>query len=1220
MASPSLQPLPMSNVRSVSPGFVLDEDGSESDISESSQKFPLRKSSAKFRKPLSISTQTSVNGRLGSPLQQQQGSADSTERPVNRSHSDGDLSEYLKGFADLKSSLQMAHLTCNTEIRKILEEMQEHIQRGLEVARSMESLKNSAEATSPLTLMSDQIPSVLDEIAKQYDMPQTSSPSLSPTRPSRLLINKDSPRLETIYSADPSQVSSLPSPVLSTSSSDLRRITHRKTKSDTLKLALELDVSTREDKVESPFMKALLEVSSIAQNILDLNLSTLMIPGTAQGIVTHIQSLLHMWKENPDWQLQDLVVRLLIVFASIARLMEHFEEDMRTWALMSNEKAMSNHMNASKSFSSRPSSRPDSAGASVKRDSIFSSIFAQEYSDIGENDEYYEDSEVSHESPPRRSLASRQSSKYKKLYRAPSSITSDSVNRWNYNAFRAAVDEEQNLNVLMELSRDGKVTYVSPAVKKVFQFTQEEVVGSSTIPFLLDPNRNTFMEAALQQTPQARTGLEVCFTARRADGRYIKVEGKGVISYDVDQQMKNIVWVMRPVKVSRGDDSPSLIPRVLETATSAIPEPIPNVDLALCNICERSVPAIHFGIHSEVCLRVHKSEMDLVLLNDEIKNQRTICEEKIGLLTEELCTVEEEIKHLEAGMETPIKYLSYLSLLRTHGENIVKTLDKLKAIKVAKLEEISEQDIQLDSLRGDYTCGSEQDFVWQPDGKTMVDDGVIALALSIYSIGRSTQEFVEQKHKLMIKLQKEALEYQDCLQAEQLLTVEIGIQTQTLGMPSHDSLNSDTKFEVKEIGGVMVKIPSLANLSKNPRESLFFTSANAAGNEGELVSSTGVLSDHSASSSVDSPVQEKMIPQKLKRMPKHNLLRIQTDSDTEDNHRRRGSLRNPRMVVGDKALEIESLASPILSSNPRRPSMMFPFGSNTNLAMSASSVNSSLPSSPSISTPSIRDYEIIKPVSKGAFGSVFLAKKKITGQYFAIKVLKKADMVAKNQVMNIKSERTILTQLDSPYVVKLFSTFQSKNHIYLVMEYLNGGDCAALLKAMGTLSEEWSRQYVSEMIAGLEFLHHRDIVHRDLKPDNMLIDSNGHIKLTDFGLSRAGFIGRRSLGVGDVGTPPKSSLPHSPTISHDGNSLGFQPSYSPFRGHLGRRESLASVSSTDSLVLGSRVAEKLEDKNQKKLVGTPDYLAPESILGLGQGTSVDWVKLTNSVGCGSYTL
>jgi len=130
-------------------------------------------------------------------------------------------------------------------------------------------------------------------------------------------------------------------------------------------------------------------------------------------------------------------------------------------------------------------------------------------------------------------------------------------------------------------------------------------------------------------------------------------------------------------------------------------------------------------------------------------------------------------------------------------------------------------------------------------------------------------------------------------------------------------------------------------------------------------------------------------------------------------------------------------------------------------------------------TTSIKDFDIIKPISKGAFGSVFLAKKKATGDYFAIKVLKKADMIAKNQITNVKAERMILMkQAESPFVAKLYFTFQSKDNLYLVMEYLNGGDCAALIKSLGCLPEEWTKNYIAEVVLGLEYLHQRGIIHR----------------------------------------------------------------------------------------------------------------------------------------------
>ena len=359
--------------------------------------------------------------------------------------------------------------------------------------------------------------------------------------------------------------------------------------------------------------------------------------------------------------------------------------------------------------------------------------------------------------------------------------------------------------------------------------------------------------------------------------------------------------------------------------------------------------------------------------------------------------------------------------------------------------------------------------------------------------------------------------------------------------------------------------------------------------------------------------------------------------------------------------------------------------------------------------PSIKDFEIIKPISKGAFGSVYLSKKKSTAEYFAIKVLKKADMVAKNQVTNVKAERAIMMwQGESDFVAKLYWTFSSKDYLYLVMEYLNGGDCASLIKVLGGLPEDWAKKYLGEVILGVEHLHSRGIVHRDLKPDNLLIDQKGHLKLTDFGLSRMGLVGRqkRALNSGADAAPDllkqgpfarsasmassrSTSLDlhgrsHSPTSTPQmtpndfGTGLG-QPSYfslgpmsqeprrvSTHRSDSGGSELLTHMIGTMSLndhQPGNRSQLVLspaegsegdaaaspdfaslshtttqnsiestrgtppqpampppnwalfdpEDTN-RRFVGTPDYLAPETIRGEPQDETSDWW----SVGCIMY--
>lgn len=173
--------------------------------------------------------------------------------------------------------------------------------------------------------------------------------------------------------------------------------------------------------------------------------------------------------------------------------------------------------------------------------------------------------------------------------------------------------------------------------------------------------------------------------------------------------------------------------------------------------------------------------------------------------------------------------------------------------------------------------------------------------------------------------------------------------------------------------------------------------------------------------------------------------------------------------------------------------------------------------------PSIEDFTIVKPISRGAFGKVYLARRKNNSKLFAVKVVKKADMINKNMVHQIQAERDALALSKSPFIVHLYYSLQSANNIYLVMEYLIGGDVKSLLHIYGYFDEDMAVKYISEVALALDYLHRHGIIHRDLKPDNMLISNKGHIKLTDFGLSKVTL--KRELNMFDILTTPSMAKP-----------------------------------------------------------------------------------------------
>ncbi|XP_068160338.1 serine/threonine-protein kinase greatwall [Antennarius striatus] len=193
--------------------------------------------------------------------------------------------------------------------------------------------------------------------------------------------------------------------------------------------------------------------------------------------------------------------------------------------------------------------------------------------------------------------------------------------------------------------------------------------------------------------------------------------------------------------------------------------------------------------------------------------------------------------------------------------------------------------------------------------------------------------------------------------------------------------------------------------------------------------------------------------------------------------------------------------------------------------------------------PSIEDFIVLKPISRGAFGKVYLARKKCNARLYAIKVMKKADMVDKNMTGQMKAERDALALSKSPFVVHLFYSLQTATKIYLVMEYLIGGDVKSLLHICGYFDLDMSVKYIAEVALALDYLHRHGIIHRDLKPDNMLISNEGHIKLTDFGLSKVKL--DRELNLMDILTTPSLAKPKKDYSRTPGqvlsliSSLGF---------------------------------------------------------------------------------
>uniref|UniRef100_J3N3D9 non-specific serine/threonine protein kinase n=1 Tax=Oryza brachyantha TaxID=4533 RepID=J3N3D9_ORYBR len=232
---------------------------------------------------------------------------------------------------------------------------------------------------------------------------------------------------------------------------------------------------------------------------------------------------------------------------------------------------------------------------------------------------------------------------------------------------------------------------------------------------------------------------------------------------------------------------------------------------------------------------------------------------------------------------------------------------------------------------------------------------------------------------------------------------------------------------------------------------------------------------------------------------------------------------------------------------------------------------------------SVDDFDLLTMIGKGAFGEVRVCREKTTGNVYAMKKLRKAEMLRRGQVEHVKAERNLLAEVDHHCIVKLYCSFQDNEYLYLIMEYLPGGDMMTLLMRKDTLTEDEARFYVGETVLAIEAIHKHNYIHRDIKPDNLLLDKYGHLRLSDFGLCKPlDYSNFPDLNEKDV-TPAK-------TQSTNGD---------------GRQQSMPKRTQQEQL--------EHWQKNRRTLaystVGTPDYIAPEVLLKKGYGMECDWWSL-----------
>ena len=277
---------------------------------------------------------------------------------------------------------------------------------------------------------------------------------------------------------------------------------------------------------------------------------------------------------------------------------------------------------------------------------------------------------------------------------------------------------------------------------------------------------------------------------------------------------------------------------------------------------------------------------------------------------------------------------------------------------------------------------------------------------------------------------------------------------------------------------------------------------------------------------------------------------------------------------------------------------------------------------------SAKNYIPIKIIGRGAFGEVRLCQDS-KNNFVAIKKLKKKDMICKNQVKHLNNEKNILLKkTNNKWLPKLYKTFTDKNFLYIVMEYLPGGDLMNLFIKKDVLKEKDAKFYIAEILLAVESLHKMGYIHRDLKPDNILIAKNGHIKLSDFGLcAKYDVYGKFRKNEGFSEKEKQFYFGEDSDCREKRvKNCSMRVKHSPFlkkmdikslsKKNTKRNSSLKKKNKKKkSSLIKKNKKNSLKNTHKKKrsllysTVGTPDYIAPEVFEQTGYNFTIDFWSL-----------